>query len=83
MARGARALLLRGQRQRQLRPDGARVPPHAGLGVPRSCQTAVLYYQPVAEQVVELARTPNSLPYVSRFPCPASVTKCQLSGSLI
>ena len=44
-----------------------------GLGVPRSCQTAVLYYQPVAEQVVELARTPNSLPYVSCFPCPAVI----------
>ena len=54
-----------------------------GLGVPRSCQTAVLYYQPVAEQVVELARTPNSLPYVSRFPCPASMSKYQLSGSLM
>ena len=54
-----------------------------GLGVPRSCQTAVLYYQPVAEQVVELARTPNSLPYVSRYPCPASVSECQLSGALI
>ncbi|KAK9906721.1 hypothetical protein WJX75_006842 [Coccomyxa subellipsoidea] len=38
-----------------------------GLGVPRSCQTAVLYYQPVAEQVVELARQPGSLPYVERM----------------
>ena len=38
-----------------------------GLGVPRSCQTAVLYYQPVAEQVVELARQPGSLPYVSPY----------------
>ena len=36
-----------------------------GLGVPRSCPTAVLYYQPVAEQVVELARNPDSLPLVS------------------
>ena len=36
-----------------------------GLGVPRSCQTAVLYYQPVAEEVVELAQTPDSLPFVS------------------
>jgi hypothetical protein len=35
-----------------------------GLGVPKSCQTAVLYYQPVAEQVVDLARKPGSLPYV-------------------
>ncbi|EIE24098.1 HCP-like protein [Coccomyxa subellipsoidea C-169] len=38
-----------------------------GLGVPKSCQTAVLYYQPVAEQVVELARQPASLPYVERM----------------
>ena len=35
-----------------------------GLGVPKSCQAAVLYYQPVAEQVVELARLPNALPQV-------------------
>ena len=41
-----------------------------GLGVPRSCQTAVLYYQPVAEEVVELAQTPDSLPFVSTPPLP-------------
>jgi SEL1 protein len=35
-----------------------------GLRVPRSCQTAVLYYNPLAEQVVELARYPGSLPAV-------------------
>ena len=35
-----------------------------GLGVPKSCQAAVLYYQPVAEEVVGLARMPNSLPHV-------------------
>lgn len=35
-----------------------------GLGVPRSCQAAVLYYNPVAEQVVERARYPQSLPQV-------------------
>jgi len=40
-----------------------------GLGVPRSCQTAVLYYQPVAEEVVELARAPDSLPFVSFISC--------------
>ncbi|CAL8462358.1 g1891 [Coccomyxa elongata] len=38
-----------------------------GLGVPKSCQTAVLYYQPVAEHVVELAHQPGSLPYVERM----------------
>ncbi len=35
-----------------------------GLRVPRSCQSAVLYYNPLAEQVVELARYPGSLPAV-------------------
>ena len=35
-----------------------------GLRVPRSCQTAVLYYNPLAEQVVDLARYPGSLPAV-------------------
>ena len=35
-----------------------------GRGVPRSCQAAVLYYNPVAEQVVELARYPRSIPQV-------------------
>jgi SEL1 protein len=35
-----------------------------GLGVPRSCQAAVLYYNPVAEQVIELARHPGALPQV-------------------
>ena len=39
-----------------------------GLGVPKSCTSAVLYYQPVAEQVVELARKPGSLPYVRPKP---------------
>ena len=38
-----------------------------GLRVPRSCQTAVLYYNPLAEQVVELARYPGSLPAVRAF----------------
>lgn len=41
-----------------------------GLGVPRSCASAVLYYQPVAEQVVELTRNPDSLPFVSPLPPP-------------
>jgi TPR repeat protein len=35
-----------------------------GLGVPKSCTTAVLYYNPVAEQVVEMARHPGTLPQV-------------------
>ncbi|KAK9818102.1 hypothetical protein WJX72_007209 [[Myrmecia] bisecta] len=37
-----------------------------GLGVPKSCQAAVLYYNPVAEQVVELARRPGTIPQVDR-----------------
>ena len=45
-----------------------------GLGVPRSCQAAVLYYQPVAEEVVELARTPDSLPFVSTPSLPPADT---------
>ena len=32
--------------------------------MPRSCAAAVLYYQPVAEQVVDLARRPSALPQV-------------------
>ena len=39
-----------------------------GLRVPRSCQSAVLYYNPLAEQVVELARYPGSLPAVRACP---------------
>lgn len=35
-----------------------------GLGVPRSCQAAVLYYNPVAEEVIEDARHPDGLPQV-------------------
>lgn len=38
--------------------------------MPRSCAAAVLYYQPVAEQVVELARRPSALPQV---PCPCPI----------
>ena len=38
-----------------------------GLGVPKSCQAALLYYQPVAEHVVELTRLPNVLPVVNSF----------------
>ena len=38
-----------------------------GLRVPKSCQAAVLYYNPVAEQVVELARYPGTLPSVRRL----------------
>lgn len=33
-----------------------------GLGVPKSCDTAALYYAPVAERVLELARQPDTLP---------------------
>eukprot|EP00884_Botryococcus_braunii_P018211 jgi/Botrbrau1/5073/Bobra.37_1s0037.1 len=35
-----------------------------GLGVPASCQAAVLYYNPVAEEVIEAARHPEGLPQV-------------------
>jgi SEL1 protein len=38
-----------------------------GLGVPKSCWTAVAYYQPVAEQVVDIAGTPGSLPQIERI----------------
>jgi hypothetical protein len=49
-----------------------------GLGVPRSCAAAVLYYQPVAEQVVELARRPSALPHVRgpASPLPTSPRVC-------
>lgn len=36
-----------------------------GLGVPKSCEAAVLYYHPVAEETIALAARPNSLPLVS------------------
>ena len=35
-----------------------------GLGVQKSCQAAVLYYQAAAERVVELAKTPHNFPRV-------------------
>jgi hypothetical protein len=39
-----------------------------GVDVPQSCQAGLLYYNPVAERVVEAARYPGSLPQVvSRF----------------
>ncbi|KAK9842763.1 hypothetical protein WJX74_002011 [Apatococcus lobatus] len=37
-----------------------------GLGVPQSCEAAVLYYHPVAEETIALAAVPNSLPLVER-----------------
>lgn len=33
-----------------------------GIGVPRSCQTAALYYLPAAEQVLEMAKVRDGLP---------------------
>ena len=36
-----------------------------GIDVPKSCQAALLYYNPVAERVVEAARAPGQLPPVS------------------
>ncbi|KAL4530008.1 hypothetical protein Ndes2526B_g04771 [Nannochloris sp. 'desiccata'] len=38
-----------------------------GLGVPKSCQTAALYYVPVAERVLEMAKLPDSLPQIKNF----------------
>ncbi len=35
-----------------------------GLGVPKSCQAAVLYYAPVAERVLTMAREREGLPQV-------------------
>lgn len=37
-----------------------------GLGVPKSCHTAILYYQPAAEHVIALTRNPHSLPVIER-----------------
>lgn len=38
-----------------------------GLGVPNSCWTAASYYQPVAEQVADLATKPNTFPFIERI----------------
>jgi SEL1 protein len=38
-----------------------------GLGVPKSCWTAVSYYQPVAEQVADAAAAGGALPSVERI----------------
>ncbi|GAB4822328.1 hypothetical protein N2152v2_009374 [Parachlorella kessleri] len=38
-----------------------------GLGVPKSCQAAVLYYAPVAERVLEMAREREGLPQVRQL----------------
>lgn len=38
-----------------------------GLGVPKSCQTAALYYAPVAEKVLDMAKLPESLPSSRSF----------------
>lgn len=35
--------------------------------MPKSCQTAALYYVPVAEKVLELAKQPDSLPQLRHF----------------
>lgn len=41
-----------------------------GVDVPQSCQAGLLYYNPVAEEVVEAARYPGSLPQVSVYCLP-------------
>ena len=38
-----------------------------GLGVPKSCWSAVSYYQPVAEKVVDLSVVPDALPSIERL----------------
>jgi SEL1 protein len=38
-----------------------------GLGVPKSCWTAVSYYQPVAEQVADAAAAGSALPHIERI----------------
>ena len=35
-----------------------------GVDVPQSCQAGLLYYNPVAEQVIQASRYPNQLPQV-------------------
>ena len=35
-----------------------------GVNVPQSCQAGLLYYNPVAEQVLQASRYPNQLPQV-------------------
>ena len=35
-----------------------------GVDVPQNCQAGLLYYNPVAEQVIEAARYPGQLPQV-------------------
>ena len=40
-----------------------------GVDVPQSCQAGLLYYNPVAEQVVEAARYPGTLPQVTSACC--------------
>ena len=44
-----------------------------GIDVPKSCQAALLYYNPVAERVVEAARAPGQLPPVSTVVMAAQV----------
>lgn len=48
-----------------------------GLGVPKSCWSAVSYYQPAAEKVVDLSVIPDSLPAIERIKLSQ-----QISGSL-
>lgn len=36
-----------------------------GLGVPKSCATAVLYYNPVAEDVIRMGKDQSGFPQVN------------------
>ena len=38
-----------------------------GVDVPQSCQASLLYYHPVAEQVVQEAQHPGRLPQVNQY----------------
>ena len=57
-----------------------------GIDVPKSCQAALLYYNPVAERVVEAARAPGQLPPVSTLshgrPCAALALLITEEGGL-
>ena len=47
-----------------------------GVDVPQSCQAGLLYYNPVAEQVVEAARYPGQLPQVLLIPVTLCILTC-------
>lgn len=50
-----------------------------GVDVPQNCQAGLLYYNPVAEQVIEAARYPGQLPQVMSTPY---MSACHMTGAL-